>query len=173
MYLFKRASDNKWIFGPTTECEHPSLHLKVVPTPDQKQIMIKSILDELVFNPIPFSSFLKENGTPYASFAELKAGYDGFFASSGAPQAQIVDAGGKPFNVGVCNGCVDATLSDTVDLANPGYIQPRLLAGNIKVTDVNGNVSTLAFDAKEVSLFRVKRVWSAGTTPNMGIVVLY
>ena len=81
---------------------------------------------------------------------------------------QFFDATGA-----VCNGCVPAVLSDTVDLAKPGYIQPRLLAGNIKVTDVNGNVSTLAFDAKEISAFRVKRVWSTGTTADMGIVVLY
>jgi len=73
----------------------------------------------------------------------------------------------------VCNGCVTAILSDTVDLAHPGYIQPRLLAGNIKVTDVNGNVSTLAFELKEISLFRVKRVWSTGTTANMGILIVY
>lgn len=173
MYLFKRASDNKWIFGPTVDCEHTPLLLKVVPTADQTQIMIKSINDELIFNPASIASFLKENGDAYASFAELKAGYDGFFASSGGPQFQPVDATGNAQNVGVCNGCVAAALSDTVDLLHPGYIQPRLLAGNIKVTDVNGNVSTLAFDAKEVSLFRVKRVWLTGTTADMGIVVLY
>ena len=76
-------------------------------------------------------------------------------------------------NKGVCNGCIPAGLSDTVDLAHPGYIRPTFLAGNIKVTDVYGNISTLAFDLKEVSLFRVKRVWSTGTTANMGIVVIY
>ena len=84
--------------------------------------------------------------------------------------AKLIDA---TDNVGVCNGCIDAVLSDTVDLVHPGYIQPRLLAGNIKFTDVNGNVSTLAFDQKEISPFRVKRVWSTGTTAAMGIVVLY
>jgi len=68
---------------------------------------------------------------------------------------------------------VAAALSDTVDLAHPGYIQPRLLAGNVKVTDVNGNDSTLAFDLKEISAFRVKRVWLTGTTADMGIVVIY
>lgn len=84
-----------------------------------------------------------------------------------------VDVNGDPFNAGVCNGCIAATLSDVNDLSYPGYIQPRLLAGDIKVTDVNGNVSVLSFDLKEISLFRVKKVWSTGTTADMGIVVLY
>lgn len=79
----------------------------------------------------------------------------------------------NPTMVGVCNSCVPAVLSDTVDLAQAGYIQPRLLAGSIKVTDVAGNESTLAFDLKETSLFRVRRVWNSGTTADMGIVVLY
>lgn len=78
-----------------------------------------------------------------------------------------------PATSGACNGCVAASLSDSVNLTNPGWIQPRLLAGTIKVTDMNDNVSSLVFELKEVSLFRVKRVWSTGTTADMGIVVLY
>jgi len=85
---------------------------------------------------------------------------------------RLIKLSGNSVN-GVYGNSVIATLSDSTDLVNPGYIQPRLLAGNIKVTDMGGNISTLAFDQKEVSLFKVKRVWSTGTTANMGIVVLY
>jgi len=74
---------------------------------------------------------------------------------------------------GVEGGCVDAVLSDTVDLVNPGYFEPRLLAGNIKFTDMFGNVGTLAFDQKELSRFKVRRIWSTGTTANMGIKIYY
>lgn len=74
---------------------------------------------------------------------------------------------------GICDSCADAVLSDTEDLLNFGWIQPRLLGGNIKVTDVSGVTRTLVFDAKETSLMRVKRVWSTGTTASMGIVVYF
>jgi len=93
--------------------------------------------------------------------------------TGGTQKTMLIDTSGLQFNVGVCNGVNQAVLSDTVDLVNYGYIQPRLLAGNIKVTDVNNNVNTLAFDQKEISLFRVKRIWVTGTTANMGIVVYY
>lgn len=75
--------------------------------------------------------------------------------------------------VGVARGEEDAVLSDSVDLANPGWIQPTLLAGTIKYTTEKGNVRTRAFDLKETSLVKVKRVWSTGTTANMGIVVYF
>lgn len=73
---------------------------------------------------------------------------------------------------GVCNGCVDAALSDTVNLPHYGYFEARTAAGDVKFTDVNDNVKTMAFDALECSKFRVKRVWSTGTTAT-GIVIYY
>ncbi len=93
--------------------------------------------------------------------------------TGGNQTTKIIDNTGNQFNVGVCNGCVAAQLSDTVDLTQSGYIQPRALAGDIKVTDVNDNVNTLTFELKEISPFRVKRVWSSGTTANMDIYVYY
>lgn len=93
--------------------------------------------------------------------------------TGGNQTTKLVDNTGNQFNVGVCNGCVAATLSDSVDLTQSGYIQPRLLAGDIKFTDVNDNVDTLTFELKEISPFRVKRVWSSGTTSNMGIYIYY
>jgi len=74
---------------------------------------------------------------------------------------------------GVCNGVIDAVLSDSVELKQVGWIQPRLLAGTIKFTTVNGEVHSWAFDLKETSFVKVKKVWSTGTTPAMGIVVYY
>jgi hypothetical protein len=74
---------------------------------------------------------------------------------------------------GVCDGINTAVLSDTVDLINPGWIQPRTTAGDIVVMDMHGNTVTLTFELNEVSLFRVKRILLTGTTASMGIVVYY
>ena len=118
-------------------------------------------------------------GLPIATITTLTppAAITGFATSikqsDGSQTTQIVDASGAQFNAGVCNGCVVAALSDTVDLTHPGYIQPRLLTGTVVVTDVNGNDSTIILDLKETTLFRVKRVKSTGTTASMGIVVYY
>lgn len=76
-------------------------------------------------------------------------------------------------DIGVAGGCVDAVLSDTEDLPNPGYFEPRLLGGTIKFTDMHGNVGTMSFDAKELSKFKAKRIWLTGTTANLGIKIYY
>jgi len=76
-------------------------------------------------------------------------------------------------DTGVETGCQDAVLSDTIDLVNPGYFEPRLIGGNIKYTDFHGNVGTLVFDAKELSRFKAKRIWLTGTTADMGIKIYY
>jgi hypothetical protein len=110
-------------------------------------------------------------GTPYANRAAFEAATNEFFDST--ETVQIVDSDGSQSDFGVACGCVDAVLSDTVDLAHPGYFEPRLLAGNIKVTDMYDNVSTLAFDLKELSRFKVKRIWLTGTTADMGIKIYY
>lgn len=84
---------------------------------------------------------------------------------------------------GVCSGCEVAVLSDTEDLPHPGFIQPRTAGGDIKVNDMYGNTVTLTFASKEVSLFRVSRVWEnvteesseeSSTPPEyLGIVVYF
>jgi hypothetical protein len=74
---------------------------------------------------------------------------------------------------GVASGVGAVIPSDTEDLVNPGWIQPRISAGAITVTDMYGNVVTLDMDQKEVSLFRVRKVWSSGTDSNLGIFVYY
>ena len=159
MYLFK-VSPLKFIFGETTDSECPAGIFRIEPSADRARVSIRYVQRDIAFKYAePIGNFLKASGAAYATYAELSAAVDGFFAGVS--------------DTGVYTGCIPAVLSDTVDLVNPGFIQPRLLAGNIKVTDVAGNVSTLAFDAKEVSLFKVARVWSTGTTANMGIVVIY
>jgi hypothetical protein len=75
-------------------------------------------------------------------------------------------------NVGVMNGEIDASPSNTVDLPRPGFIRPLTAAGNIKYTTINGETRVAAFDLKETSLVKVKRVWVQDTTAT-GIVVYY
>lgn len=108
--------------------------------------------------PIPVTDYLKnEAGDAYESLAELEKAIVGFCEK----------------NVGIPNGEEDAVLSNTVDLAHPGFIRPLLLEGTIKYVTVNGETRTDAFDKKETSQVRVKRIWLDGTTADMGIVVYY
>ena len=79
----------------------------------------------------------------------------------------------RSVSLGIGTGEYTAALSDTEDLPTPGWIRPMLLAGTIKYTTERGEVRTNPFDLKETSLVRVKRVWSTGTTADMGIVVIY
>lgn len=67
---------------------------------------------------------------------------------------------------------VSPVVSDIANLINAGYIQVRGDAGDIKFTDYRGNIATLSFAADEVSYFKVKQIWSTGTTAT-GIVILY
>jgi len=129
-----------------------------------------TILDP--FNSMPITEVASDLiGTPYANRTAFEAATNEFFDST--ETVQIVDSDGSQTDFGVAGGCVDAVLSDTVDLAHPGYFEPRLLAGNIKVTDMYDNVSTLAFDLKELSRFKAKRIWLTGTTADMGIKIYY
>lgn len=73
---------------------------------------------------------------------------------------------------GVCNGIDAAVASNTVNLPNPGYFEVTG-AGNVKFDPVVGAAGqTRAFDAKECSKFRVKRIYVTGTTAT-GIVIYY
>jgi len=82
----------------------------------------------------------------------------------------VVDYG----TLGIGAGEYTAVLSNDDDLPTPGWIRPMLLAGDIKYTTERGEVrGPYAFDLKETSLVRVKRVWLTGTTADMGIVVIY
>jgi|SRR5665647_609063 len=73
----------------------------------------------------------------------------------------------------VCNGEDDAVLSDTADLAHPGYFQPTLIDGTVKYMTVNGNIRTRAWTKDTCSLVRVKRIYLTGTTAAMGIVIYF
>ena len=75
-------------------------------------------------------------------------------------------------NTGVCEGTDAVTPSNTVDLARPGFFEVTG-AGNVKFDPINGAAGqTRAFDAKECSKFKVKRIYAAGTTAT-GIVIYY
>lgn len=159
LYLFKRAADSKWIFGSNIDCLHDSGICRPVPSTDRSKLTIiyneKNEANPNIYDH-PVVNFLNEAGVAYADFAALKAGCYGFFMGEDS---------------GIAIREEDAELSDTVDLDSYGWIQPTLLAGTIKYTTVAGNVRTKAFDLKEVSLVKVRRIWLTGTTANMGIVV--
>jgi hypothetical protein len=77
---------------------------------------------------------------------------------------------------GVCDGTDDAALSDTVNLANPGYFEVTGNAGNIKFDPVRGAAGqTRAFEKGVVSRFKVKKIYAAGAgaTTATGIVIYY
>lgn len=76
-------------------------------------------------------------------------------------------------NKAVCNSCVAVTPSDTVDLTEPAFIQVRGNAGNLVVLPAIGDTPiTLAMDAKEYTMFRVRRVYATNTTAT-AIVAMY
>ena len=85
LYLFKRAADNQWIFGQNADCEHPSGACRIVPSTDRSKVDIiyiaKNEANQNLFN-VPVGNFKKEDNSAYANFAELKAGYAGFFQNS-------------------------------------------------------------------------------------------
>jgi len=92
MYLFKN-DDNKWIFGNTIHSECPAGIYRVDPSADYTKITIRSkerdvpiVKDELVTN------FLKSDGTRYANFTALQAGYDGFFETSVTADVALTNA---------------------------------------------------------------------------------
>ena len=76
-------------------------------------------------------------------------------------------------NDAVCNSCVAVTPSNTEDLANYAFIQVRGNAGNVKVLPAIGDTPiTLAMEAKEMTWFRVRRVYAPDTTATT-IVAMY
>lgn len=161
LYLFKRASDSAWVFGPNADCEHPAGMCKVVPSTDKTTVSIiylqKNEANQSIYN-IPVTSFFKEDDSAYADFAALKAGYTGFFIGQ---------------SDGIIRGEFDAVLSDTEELTFAGWIQPRLAGGTIKYVTERGETLTRVFDQKEISLVKVRQVFSTGTTAGLGITVFY
>lgn len=74
-------------------------------------------------------------------------------------------------SIGIASGAYDVTPNDSANLSHPGWIQPRAKEGTIKFTDMLDQEHTWSFDQKEVSVCLVKKVFSTGTTADMGIVV--
>ena len=77
-----------------------------------------------------------------------------------------------PAGNGVCNGTDSVTPSNTADLPNPGYFSVTV-AGNVKFDPILGAAGQIrAFEAGEVSKFRVKRIYDTLTTAT-GILIYY
>lgn len=93
--------------------------------------------------------------------------------TGGTQTTQIINSDGSQVDIGINGGCIDAVLSDTVNLLHPGYFEPRLIGGDIKYTDLYGNVGIMTFDKKELSRFKVNKIWLTGTTAAMGIKIYY
>jgi len=156
-YLFKDG--NGFVFGNTPQSECPSGLYRIEPNADLSAVSIRYANDDRIKMPeAPIASFVDAAGTPYANYAALKAAAEGFF--------DLQDDG-------VCNGEEDAVLSDTVDLAHPGYFQPTLIDGTVKYMTVRGNIRTRTITKDTCSLVRVKRIYLNGTTAAMGIVIYY
>lgn len=103
------------------------------------------------------TEFKDKDGNNYASLAAYKAATNEFFSTRAA----------------IAVGEYDAVLSDTVELAKAGWIQPTLLGGTIKYVTVKGETRTRTFEKGEVSVVKVRQIFSTGTTANLGIVVYY
>lgn len=98
---------------------------------------------------------INASGVVYTSVANIYAAIKDVFA----PEA-----------TGVTGGEYDAVLSDTVDLAHPGWLEATV-AGTIKYTTLYGETRTRTVDVGWISLGIVKRVWATGTSAT--IVVHY
>lgn len=82
LYLFKRAADRQWIFGENSDCECSSGKYRIVPSSDRTTVTIYEYgIESYIYYNVPFGNFKDENGVAYASFALLKAAYNGFFFS--------------------------------------------------------------------------------------------
>ena len=84
LYLFKRAADDKWVFGQNIDCLHEPGICKPIPSTNRETITIiyfqRNNANPDIFNQ-PVTDFLKENGDAYADFADLSDAYADFFFS--------------------------------------------------------------------------------------------
>lgn len=85
--------------------------------------------------------------------------------------SQIISIG-KDINIGVPVGEVDLTPSDSEFTIRPGYIRVTT-AGTVKYMDVSGNINSRAFEAKEISIIPVMKVFATGTGVGLGIILYY
>ncbi|MCE5332679.1 MAG: hypothetical protein LLF95_11155 [Bacteroidales bacterium] len=95
LYLFKRTSDGKWVFGQNIDCLHEPGICKPVPSTDRTKLTIiyfqRNNSNQDIFDH-PVTDFLKENGTAYSDFTELSGAYsDFFFRVDGSSSAVGVD----------------------------------------------------------------------------------
>lgn len=125
-YLFIRKSDGAPVYGDT------KFHVKqpgqYAPDPSDDLSRL-TIIDRMNRNEIvdlskPISYFLKEDGSPYANYAELDAAMAGFFFrvanNTGAPWKKFAVVGADGIETGqdplVITGTTDFTLPSDCDV---------------------------------------------------------
>lgn len=122
IYLFKRAADGVWIYGPNADCEHPSGACRIIPNTARDKVSIIYLAKsdgKFDRNDVPVTSFYKEDGNAYADFAALKAGYAGFFfkpiylTQEAADERYPQIADGQAAYVKECLGVSNSTASHT------------------------------------------------------------
>lgn len=146
-YLFKRKYDQVMILGDTINSIYPG-QLWICPTVGNF-VELRLLTGTSLVEPFDVTTVKKEDNSYYANIEEFNAVAGTFFRSP---------------DYGLCNAGVLIEPSNTVNLVKPSFIQVRGNAGDVKVTDVEGNVTVLHMDAKEATLHRVIRVWLTGTT---------
>jgi hypothetical protein len=83
MYLFKRASNNQWVFGPSANSDYEAgeYHLETNADGTLISIVNNELPDYKPVNNVSPTLIKKEDGTFYASFADFYAACAGFFTT--------------------------------------------------------------------------------------------
>jgi len=88
-FLFKRAADGKFIYGPNARCTCPAGHHRKKPTDDNLALTIINTHTGIAEDTkLPITDFLKENGTPYTDLDEFEAAVDDFFFRVGGERTK-------------------------------------------------------------------------------------
>lgn len=93
MYLFT-LSPGVYVFGKSPKSECPSANYRIEPSADLKTVTIVQVQNGVAeYKDRLVTSFQKANGEFYADFAELEAGYTGFFRNDTTQSAQPLPSG--------------------------------------------------------------------------------
>lgn len=101
-YLFIREADGAKIFGDTDASLNTGGY-RIEPSNDRARVTVYDRLnrDSVEALDLPISDFLKENGEPYETFAELDSAFAAFFfnvaSGSGFEVARLTGNGGTDY----------------------------------------------------------------------------